>query len=216
MFTGIVEEVGECLRLQASGGTAALEVLVGGIIADLKLGDSLSVQGVCLTVCRIAGNRVSLDVSGETLSRTTLGSLTPGQKVNLERSLAVNGRLGGHIVQGHVDGIAVVQSLQMERDYATLRCRIPASFERYIAEKGSVALDGISLTVAEKSPAGVFAVAVIPTTIQNTTLRFRKAGDRLNLECDVLAKYIESLLQGKQTRQGLSEGFLLEHGFLAG
>lgn len=214
MFTGIVEEVGECIRLQASGGNAALDVRTAKVIADLNLGDSLSVQGVCLTVRKIAGDRVSLDVSRETLSRTTLGALTPGHEVNLERSLAVNGRLGGHIVQGHVDGIAVVEALQSDRDFAMLRCRVPESLSRYIAQKGSVALDGISLTVAEKLEHGVFTVAVIPTTIQNTTLRFRKAGDKMNVECDVLAKYIESLLQGQLGRQGLSEGFLQEHGFL--
>jgi len=213
MFTGIIEEIGDCVRVQKGSAGGLLEISASKVTDDLNLGDSLSVQGACLTVSEMHGDRVALDVSPETFSRTNLGSLEPGAKVNLERAVAVGGRLGGHIVQGHVDALATIQALTSQGDFYTLRCQVEGDFERYIVEKGSVALDGISLTVAEKLPAGVFTVAVIPSTIKLTTLQYRNAGDRMNFECDILAKYVESLHGLDSAKKDLSVDFLRQHGF---
>lgn len=214
LFTGIIEEIGECLQVRRGSAQGELVISAQKVLDDLKLGDSLAVQGVCLTITRITGNRISLDVSQETLTRTNLGTLSPGGKVNLERALQIGGRLGGHIVQGHVDGPTTIERLEVKNGFATLQCRAWVQHERYIVEKGSVSLDGISLTVANKLPRGAFRVAVIPTTLETTTLKYRKPGDKVNLECDVFAKYIQSLLGIDSENEKMSEDFLRQNGFL--
>lgn len=214
MFTGIIEEIGSCIRLQKAGRTGELEVSGEKVLDGLKQGDSLAVQGVCLTVSRISGHRFTMDVSEETLSRSNLGQLNNGSALNLERAVQVRERLGGHIVQGHVDGLAKIDSLTSEGEFYTLRCRVDGSLTRYIVEKGSVSLDGISLTVAKKDEQNGLTVAIIPSTYQATTLQFRRAGDLMNIECDILAKYVESLLSPREGREGLTADALRKHGYI--
>ncbi len=189
MFTGIVEEVGTAAGVGAHRLTVRAEMVLDG----LKLGDSMSVNGACLTVVALEDSTFSVDVSPETLRRTSLGDLAEGQSLNLERPLAVTDRLGGHIVQGHVDGTGRVTSWTPEGDSMILRVRCPKRLMPYIVEKGFVAVDGISLTVVKKG-ASSFTLSLIPYTLQNTNLQGKVAGDRVNLEADIVAKYVESML----------------------
>lgn len=189
MFTGIVEEVG----IAAEVGGDHLTVQAEMVLEGLKLGDSMSVNGACLTVVALEGSAFSVDLSPETIRRTSLGDLAKGQKVNLERPLAVTDRLGGHIVQGHVDGTGRITSWRPEGDSMILRVRCPKRLMPYIVEKGFVAVDGISLTVVKKG-ASSFTLSLIPYTLQNTNLQGKSAGDRVNLEADIVAKYVESML----------------------
>ncbi|MEU2613269.1 riboflavin synthase [Micromonospora sp. NPDC007271] len=195
MFTGIVEELGEVVRTTETGGDSALVAIRGPLVtSDARHGDSIAVNGVCLTVVDVDGGGVfTADVMGETLRRTALGALRPGDPVNLERAAALNSRLGGHIVQGHVDGVGEILSREPAAQWETVRFRLPAVLSRYVVEKGSITVDGVSLTVA-----GVgddwFAVGLIPTTLKLTTLGAKGVGDPVNLEVDVLAKYVERLL----------------------
>lgn len=188
MFTGIVEERG---RVRAWDG-ARLEVACSRVAADASVGESVAVNGACLTVVEAGDGVLAFDVSGETLERTALGRLSAGDPVNLERPLTLLSRLGGHLVQGHVDGVGVVTDLRREGDGATMTIRVPASLARYVAEKGSVAVDGVSLTVAGRE-ADAFRVALVPHTLAATTLGERRPGDPVNLEMDVLAKYVEAV-----------------------
>ena len=189
MFTGIVEEIG---RVQAMDG-AALFIAAGKTLADLAIGGSIAVNGTCLTAVSVAPGAFSAEVTPESLSRTNLGRLTPGDGVNLERPLAVSGRLGGHIVQGHVDGVGEVIGIVQEGNSRVMRFRAPTELMRYIVPKGFIAVDGISLTVVEVQ-GGAFTVSVIPTTYRETVLGVRREGDMVNLEADVIAKYVERLL----------------------
>ncbi|MFD2767744.1 riboflavin synthase [Micromonospora eburnea] len=194
MFTGIVEELGEVIRTTETGGDSALVAVRGPLVtSDARHGDSIAVNGVCLTVVDVDGDVFTADVMGETLRRTALGALRPGDPVNLERAAALNSRLGGHLVQGHVDGVGEILSREPAEQWETVRFRLPASLSRYVVEKGSITVDGVSLTVA-----GVgddwFAVGLIPTTLKLTTLGAKGVGDPVNLEVDVLAKYVERLL----------------------
>ena len=189
MFTGIVEEIG---RVQAMDG-AALSIAAGKTLADLAIGGSIAVNGTCLTAVSVAPGAFSAEVTPETLSRTNLGRLTPGDGVNLERPVAVSGRLGGHIVQGHVDGVGEVIGIVPEGNSRVMRFRAPTDLMRYIVPKGFIAVDGISLTVVEVQ-GGAFTVSVIPTTYRETVLGVRREGDMVNLEADVIAKYVERLL----------------------
>ena len=189
MFTGIVEEIG---RVQAMDG-AALSIAAGKTLADLAIGGSIAVNGTCLTAASVAPGAFSAEVTPETLSRTNLGRLTPGDGVNLERPVAVSGRLGGHIVQGHVDGVGEVIGIVPEGNSRVMRFRAPTDLMRYIVPKGFIAVDGISLTVVEVQ-GGAFTVSVIPTTYRETVLGVRREGDMVNLEADVIAKYVERLL----------------------
>ncbi|PKB79715.1 MAG: riboflavin synthase [SAR202 cluster bacterium Io17-Chloro-G9] len=193
MFTGIVEEVGEVALVDAR----KLVIDASMVMEDLKLGDSISINGTCLTVVDHTPGRFAVDLSPETLRRTSLGDLKTGGPVNLERALSANGRMGGHIVQGHVDGTGRVSSLKPEEDCVILSIRTPKRLMPYIVEKGFVAVDGISLTVVKKG-ASSFTLSVIPYTRQNTNLRDVSVGDRVNLEADILAKYVESLLSGQK------------------
>ena len=189
MFTGIVEEVGVVATISEN----AMTVRASKVTEDLKLGDSIAVNGACLTAVNFSGDEFSVDLSPETMRRTALGDLSQGSLVNLERALLVSDRMGGHIVQGHVDGTGRVMSTKPEGDSVVFRIRVPKRLNRYIVEKGFVAVDGISLTVVKRG-ASSFTVAVIPYTSNNTNLAALSVGDRVNLEADILAKYVESLL----------------------
>ena len=195
MFTGIIEEIGKMRSVQTNRQGGRLIVAAHEITADIKLGDSVAVNGVCLTAVEFDRESIAFDISAETLSRTTLGRLRSGSVVNLERSLAVGGRLGGHIVQGHVDGTGELISKQPSGDGVVIRFGYPAELGRYICMKGSIAVEGISLTVSGLGD-GWFEVAIIPHTLKMTNLNALTSGDPVNLEVDIVAKYVERLLQG--------------------
>jgi len=189
VFTGIVEEVGVVAKISDNGMT----VLATKVTEDLKLGDSIAVNGTCLTAVSFGRTEFSVDLSPETVRRTSLDRLSVGGPVNLERALLASDRMGGHIVQGHVDGTGRIMSTKRDGDSTIFRIRVPKRLNRYIVEKGFVAVDGISLTVV-KIGASSFTLAVIPYTLKNTNLAALSVGDRVNLEADILAKYVESLL----------------------
>ena len=189
MFTGIVEEVGVVAKISDK----AMTVRASKVLEDVKLGDSIAVNGACLTTVDFSKSEFSVDLSPETMRRTSLGQLSAGGPVNLERALLVSDRMGGHIVQGHVDGTGRVMSIKSDGDSIIFRVRVPKRLNRYIVEKGFVAVDGISLTVVKRG-ASSFTLAVIPYTLENTNLSAVSVGDRVNLEADILAKYVESLL----------------------
>ncbi len=197
MFTGIIEEIGEVVALESRGDCAVLTLAASAIAADLTHGASIAVNGVCLTVVGwrdAAPTRIDFDVMGETLTRSVLGDLHAGSAVNLERAARVDGRLDGHIVQGHVDGSGVVLSRTPGDAWETVRFGLPAELARYVAEKGSIAVDGVSLTVSAVGP-DWFEVGLIPETLRATTLGTKAPGDEVNLEVDVLAKYVERLMR---------------------
>jgi riboflavin synthase len=208
MFTGIIEEIGVVSR--RSG--AELEIVAAKVLEDARLGDSIAVDGVCLTVAaRNAGSFV-VQVSPETYSRSTLGRLKPGHAVNLERAMQAGGRFGGHFVLGHVDGVGLVDHVEEQGGFALWHFKAPAEVARYLVPKGSVTIDGISLTVV--SPKGEhFAVAVIPVTLKETTLSKKRAGDPVNMEADVLGKHILHYLTGPAQHGGITQEFLSRHGY---
>ena len=189
MFTGIVEEVGTVLGLEGQ----RLTIAAGTVLEDVKRGDSIAVNGACLTVVDFAPSRFSVELAPETLKRTSFGSWVPGRQVNLERPLAVSDRLGGHIVQGHVDATGRITSLKPEGDCVIFRVASPKRLITYIVEKGFVAVDGISLTVVKVGDSS-FTLSVIPYTLANTNLQSQAKGSRVNLEVDIVAKYVESLM----------------------
>jgi riboflavin synthase len=195
MFTGIIEEIGEVVEIKDTGDFRAIHVRGKSVFDDLKLGSSIAVNGVCLTVRSIATNVFTAEMSRETLDRTSLGNLARGSIVNLERPMRAESRFGGHIVQGHVDGIGWIRKFDREGDAWNLKIEYPAAGSRYIVEKGSIAVDGISLTVASLQGSSVFSVAIIPHTFENTNLKTTKPGDPVNLEFDVIAKYVETLIK---------------------
>ncbi len=197
MFTGIVEERGQVVAVTPMGDSARLVIRASLAVSDAKLGDSIAVNGVCLTVTEIDSQTFSADVMAETLLRTSLGAAIPGSDVNLERAMPAHGRLGGHLVQGHVDGTGEIQSIETTEHWTVVRVGIPLSLARYIAEKGSITIDGVSLTVVSVDDSS-FSVSLIPTTLRETTLGERQVGDVVNLEIDVIAKYVERLLEAKQ------------------
>ena len=190
MFTGIVEEVGSVVSISSNGMTVRAE----RVMSDLKLGDSIAVNGACLTAVSLSNSEFSVDLSPETMRRTSLGDLAAGGSVNLERALSASDRMGGHIVQGHVDGKGRITSTKEEGDSIILRVRAPKRMMPYIVEKGFIAVDGISLTVVKVGTSS-FTLAVIPYTLRNTNLETLSVGARVNLEADILAKYVENLLK---------------------
>jgi riboflavin synthase len=198
VFTGIIEELGEVVGLERLADSARLTVRGRRVIADTRPGDSIAVDGCCLTVVDLEPDegRCTVDVMAETLERTTVGTLRVGQRVNLERAVRADGRLGGHLVQGHVDGTGRITRREHTPRWDVLEVAIPARLRRYVAEKGSIAVDGVSLTVVEvrDHPEPSFTVGLIPTTLALTTLGHKRVGDAVNLEVDVLAKYVERLL----------------------
>ena len=209
MFTGIIEEVGQVEQIIHGSLSCRIRISADLIFSDLKLGDSVAVNGVCLTAAEISANTFTADVMAETMRRTGLGRLVPGSRVNLERAMPANGRFGGHIVSGHIDGTGTVLSMKREDNAVWIRIAADTPIMKYIVEKGSVALDGISLTIAEVT-AGSFAVSVIPHTAANTTLLDKKNGDSINIECDIIGKYIERMMK---PATGITEEFLKENGF---
>ena len=190
MFTGIVEEVGSVVSISNSGMTVQAEK----VMSDLKLGDSVAVNGACVTAVLLSGSEFSVDLSPETMRRTSLGGLAEGGLVNLERALSASARMGGHIVQGHVDDAGSVESIQEDGDSMVFEITAPKRLMPYIVEKGFIAVDGISLTVVKVNSSS-FTLAVIPYTFHNTNLATLSVSDRVNLEADILAKYVENLLK---------------------
>ena len=192
MFTGIVEELGVVAKISNN----AMTVQASKVTEDLKLGDSIAVNGTCLTAVNFSRTDFSVDLSPETMRRTSLGQLSEGSPVNLERALLASDRMGGHIVQGHIDGTGRVMSSRVDGDSIIFRIRVPKRLNPYIVEKGFIAVDGISLTVVKRGTSS-FTLAVIPYTLKNTNLASVSIGDRVNLEADILAKYVENLLDRK-------------------
>jgi riboflavin synthase len=198
VFTGIVEEVGTLVVREDQADAARLEIRAGKVLEDVALGDSIAVDGVCLTVTDVRDGVWSTDVMAETLRRSSLGRAEAGIRVNLERAVTPHTRLGGHLMQGHVDGVGTVVSRDPSEHWEVVRIALPPALARYVVEKGSIAVDGVSLTVSAVSPADLpepwFEVSLIPTTLRETTLGARTPGDPVNLEVDVIAKYVERLL----------------------
>jgi riboflavin synthase len=211
MFTGIIEEMGSVKALRREAGAARLTISASMVLDSTALGDSICVNGVCLTVVDIGRSEFSADVANETLKVTDLGELQVGQKVNLERALQLSARVGGHLVTGHVDAVGRIREKRQEGNSWRVFIETPESALRFIIKKGSVAVDGISLTVADVDIAG-FSIAVIPHTAKLTTLGFKSAGESVNLETDIIGKYVERLLSGR-LEGGLNLEFLRGHGF---
>ncbi len=193
MFTGIIEEIGEIKSIKKGAKSATLTIQGSIVTEDSRIGDSIAVNGVCLTATSINGNIFTADVMAETMRRSSLGQLGSGSKVNLERAMAANGRFGGHIVSGHIDGCGTIRSFVREDNAVWVTIDAPANILKYIIEKGSIAIDGISLTVAYVDDI-CFKVSIIPHTAGETTLLTKKPGDTVNLENDVIGKYVEKLL----------------------
>ena len=217
MFTGIIEEIGSVISSGLTSGSGELRIEAKLVLEECKLGDSIAVNGVCLTVTRIAGPEIAFDVSAETLRRSNLGILKRGDQVNLERALAADGRFGGHMVSGHIDGTGTLNDRRQEGNAIIFTFSAPATIARYLIEKGSIAIDGISLTITALSGDN-FSVAVIPHSLQQTTLGKKEVGEMVNLENDLVAKYIEKLLQPKNNSPDnqtstLNLDLLRKHGF---
>ena len=212
MFTGIIEEIGTVRRIEHGAKGARLTIQAKTVLEDTRLGDSIATNGVCLTVVSMTGDSFSADVMAESLRRSSLGTLQGGSPVNLERAMAANGRFGGHIVSGHIDGTGTIASQKREDNAVWVKIKTPAPLLRYIVEKGSIAIDGVSLTVAAVTDTD-FSVSIIPHTGTQTILLGKKPGDPVNLECDVIGKYVEKLTAPHKTG-GISTNFLAENGFL--
>ena len=193
MFTGIIEEIGKIKRVSISGKSGSLEIGASKVLSGTKVGDSIAVNGVCLTVTSLSASGFTADVMAETLRRSSLGSLSAGSGVNLERAMAADGRFGGHIVSGHIDGTGTISKMQKEENAVWVHIKAAAEILNLIVEKGSIAIDGISLTVAGVNESE-FSVSVIPHTAEETTLLSKKAGDLVNLENDIIGKYVQKLL----------------------
>ena len=213
MFTGIIEETGLIKSVQRGSRSVCLTVAANNVLEEVKTGDSICVNGVCLTVVSFNLGAFSADVMPETMRRSNLGSLGVGNRVNLERAMKLTDRLGGHLVSGHIDGTGSIRTIREDDNAVRITVAADKPVLRYIIEKGSVALDGISLTVVKVDDVA-FEVSVIPHTYRNTTLETRKAGDFLNIECDMIAKYIEKLLVRGRDHNKINPGFLAEHGFM--
>jgi riboflavin synthase len=199
MFTGLIEDVGKIASLRLNKRSAVLSVETRLPVGSMKPGASIAVNGACLTVTKKAKSTFMVDVSPETLERTSLAMLTIGSLVNLERPLRLQDRLGGHLVTGHVDGIAVIESIETQAKFTFFEFRVPAQLETFLVSKGSVAVDGISLTINECSRRR-FAVAIIPFTLEHTNLRTRRLGDKVNIETDLVGKYVHKFLKQRSKR----------------
>jgi riboflavin synthase len=215
MFTGLVEEIGTIQSVIKSTKSAKIIIKASKVLEDVKLGDSISTNGVCLTVTEYSAKNFTVDVMAETMRRSNLNNLSPGDEVNLERALKVGDRLGGHIVSGHIDGVGMVSKYEDEDNAVWITISAAPEILKYIVQKGSIAIDGVSLTVAYVDDS-VFKVSIIPHTKDVTTLLRKKAGVQVNLECDMVGKYIEKLMGAKEqapVKQGINFNFLSEHGF---
>jgi riboflavin synthase len=219
MFTGIAEGTGKIIGKRTVGGGLAYEFEAGFDLSEPEEGESIAVSGTCLTAYDIRGRSFRADVSPETLSRTKLGLIGPGAIVNLERALKLSDRLGGHLVSGHVDCLATVTGRKEIGNYSIFSFSLPVDQERYIIEKGSITIDGVSLTVNSCGP-GHFSVSIIPHTLKVTTLGTLKVGIKVNIEVDIIGKYVEKLLAprsemaGSGGSEGINPGFLAQHGFM--
>ncbi len=219
MFTGIVEEIGTIEEVRRGQHSAVLKIRAAKVLEDVHIGDSIAVNGVCLTVTSFGGNVFSADVMHETLERSSLAGMTKGRHVNLERAMAADGRFGGHIVAGHVDGTGTITGIRKDDTAVWFTIQAPPEVMRYIVEKGSITIDGISLTVARVGPES-FAISAIPHTVAVTVLQDRKPGDRVNLETDIIGKYVEKLLtagpapgEAPGRGSGITRDFLTRYGF---
>lgn len=208
MFTGIIEETG----IIRSITDKSIKIQAKTVLENTKIGDSIAVNGVCLTVTAIGDSEFSADISPETLKVTALGKLKSGSKVNLERALKADGRFGGHIVSGHIDGIAKIKNLKKNNDFFDLEIELENSQKKYVVKKGSITVNGISLTIAELAGNRI-KIAVIPHTFENTNLKFLNIGDFVNIETDILAKYVEKFLSTSDNKSGISMEFLQQNGF---
>lgn len=219
MFTGIIEEIGTIVQIRKGSASAVLEIQAQTVLEGTKIGDSIAVNGICLTVTGMHQRKFTADVMAETLRRSSLGSLQQGSQVNLERAMAADGRFGGHIVSGHIDGTGRIAAMTPEDTAVWVEIEASEGLLRYIVEKGSIAIDGISLTVAKVTEKS-FAVSLIPHTGAETTLLRRKPGDIVNLENDIVGKYVERFLTmpasgaEQQKQSGIDMDFLAGHGFL--
>ncbi|MCF6265341.1 MAG: riboflavin synthase [Desulfuromusa sp.] len=216
MFTGLIQSVGKVHSLKRQGDSAQLQISNHFSDADLQLGESIAVNGACLTVTAWTRSNFTVDISPETMNCTTLGALQPNQRVNLERALSLADRLGGHLVSGHIDCVATVRRRYQDQNSIRFEFAVPSEVMRYLVEKGSVAVDGISLTV-NKVEQNMFSVAVIPHSLEMTTLSNCREGSQVNIETDLLGRYVERLLQGQMTTkkaQKVDFDFLAKNGFL--
>lgn len=212
MFTGIIEEVGSVHAVIRGAHSAVLMIEANKVLEDVKLGDSIAVNGVCLTVTSFTKSSFNADVMHETMNRSSLGSLRSGSAVNLERAMSANGRFGGHIVAGHIDGTGTISSIRRDDNAIWYGIRTTKDILRYIIEKGSIAVDGISLTVARVSDVE-FSVSVIPHTAMQTTLSQRRLGDIVNLENDCIGKYVEKLMGADAHQSSITKDFLMKFGY---
>ena len=217
MFTGIIEEVGILEELITGNGFGIMEIKCNKVLEDTKIGDSIATNGVCLTVKEKSDCSFKAEVMGETLAKSNLGSLMPGDKLNLERALKLSDRLGGHIVSGHIDGVGKIVSIKEERDGTWFTISAPEEVLKYVIYKGSIGIDGISLTVADVDRE-MFKVSVIPHTLENTILLNKKINSKINLECDLVGKYIEKLFGVKNEKEDAEKSnitmeFLRDNGF---
>ncbi len=216
MFTGIIEETGTIKSVKWDGKSAVIDIYALKILDDIKVGDSINTNGVCLTVISFDSKKFSVDVMAETMRRTNLNRLKSGSKVNLERALNLNDRLGGHLVSGHIDGTGIITELKKEDNSLWITIRADESVLKYIVFKCSVSIDGISLTIAEVNN-NQFKVSIIPHTAQKTTLLSKKNGERVNIECDLIGKYVEKFISGNKNKKISSRidlNFLKDNGFL--
>ncbi len=214
MFTGIIEDVGSIAGINKLEGRWELSLKTSLDPATIREGDSISIDGVCLTVTRLSGAIFSADASHETLQRTTLKNRKTGQNVNLERAMVADGRFGGHFVTGHIDGIGTIVEKKKEGDSTKFVIEVPLLLSRFIVTKGSVAIDGVSLTVNEQHD-NIFSVNIIPYTISRTTIGEKNLRDLVNIETDIIGKYVESFLK-KDKNKGIDMDFLYRHGFVKG
>lgn len=213
MFTGIIEELGTVRRMDWVQGGLRLRVAAERVLEDLKLGDSISINGVCLTIVGLDSSSFAVDAVEETLRQTTLGELRVGDKVNLERALQLSDRLGGHLVTGHIDGVGVIRARRPEGTSTLFSIEVPEELAGYLISKGSVAVDGVSLTVVNIE-GNQFSVSIIPFTAENTTFGFRQVGDRVNVEVDLIGKYVARLMRaGPKEKSEITEEWLKEMGF---
>ena len=217
MFTGIIEEVGKIISVKKGDKSSVLEIGANIIFSDMKLGDSIATNGVCLTVTSFGSNIFRADVMHTTLEATTLGDLSIGSIVNLERAMPANGRFGGHIVSGHVDGVATIRSITPVGNALVYTFNASDVLLKYMISKGSVAIDGISLTISELKE-NTFSVSIIPHTANETTLSMKKSNEKVNIELDVLGKYIDRLLNfsnfsGQEKKSNITKDLLERHGF---
>ena len=212
MFTGIVEEMGTVTQLIRGSKEQRITISCNKILEDIHIGDSIAVNGVCLTVVTYDGKSFQADVMNETFLRSSLGALRPGRPVNLERAMAADGRFGGHIVSGHIDGTGTVKSIKKDDNAIWFEIAASKDILDGIVEKGSIAIDGISLTIAAVDNVS-FKVSIIPHTLKETVLGARKVGDTVNLETDVIGKYVKKLLMSRTTNTGLTKEMLLANGF---